>query len=106
MQFDKIDDDYLMYDGGDDAAATDGAAAKGKAMFDHKNTDPACCDDADHCCKCIPLELGIKLLAVWTIISTILMIIDGCDIIGKEVIWGIITLCMCIFPAYTSFKFF
>ena len=76
MQFERTDDDYLMYDGGD-ATATDGAAAKGKAMFDHKNTDPACCDDADHCCKCIPLALGVKLLAAWTIISTIFMIIGG-----------------------------
>ena len=56
MQFDKVDDDYVLYDGGDaDATATSGAAAKAKATFDHKNTDPACCDDADHCCKCIPL---------------------------------------------------
>ena len=78
----NVDDNYVMYDGGDtmDVAA---ATTATKAAFDHKNADPACCDDADHCCKCIPLTLGIKLLGVWVIISTILMIFGGIHVIGN-----------------------
>ena len=104
----NVDDDFHMYDGGDTMDQMDVAAATSatKAAFDHKNTDPACCDDEDHCCKCIPLTLGIKLLGVWVIISTILMILGGLHVIDASALWGIISLAMCVGPAFCSFRFF
>tara|TARA_B110000285_G_C14786415_1_gene450954 strand:- start:230 stop:580 length:351 start_codon:yes stop_codon:yes gene_type:complete len=95
MQFEKVDDDYLMYDGG--AATADKAASV---------VPEATCDDDDKCCKVIPLGLGVLILGFWVVINAGLMALAGIETLADSALWGIICLGLCVGPMYSAFRFF
>ena len=100
MQFEKVDDDYLMYDGGDAATkAADKAAPKENPV------KPSSCDSEDSCCKCLPLGCGVSLLGIFSIINTILLVISGIDILGDDAVWGVVALAMTVGPVYCTWRF-
>merc|ERR1712166_157674 len=93
MQFEKVDDDYLMYDGG----ATASAAVD--------KIPEASCDADDKCCKCIPLGFGVTLLGVFVVINGGLMAIAGISTLASSAIFGIICMALCVGPLYCAWRF-
>ena len=106
MQFEKVDDDYLMYDGGDATATAKDKAAAAKTALGSKDT-PASCDSDDTCCKCLPLGMGVLLLGVFVVVNGCLMTLNGLEALfgHGDVIWGIISLAFCVGPLYAAWRF-
>ena len=66
MQFEKVIDDELLFDGG--------SSAKKKKM---EHIEPANCDEEDKCCKCFPLKLGVKFLMLMCLLNGYFMILTS-----------------------------
>ena len=97
MLFEKVeDDDYTLYMGGA-AEAADG---------DNKSkVPPANCDDEEHCCKCIPLTFGVKLIGIFIIINAGLMLIDGFTMMGLDFVMGLICVLLALGPVFAAWRF-
>ena len=85
MQFEKVEDDSLLYDGGE-------------AVPHHE------CDSPDRCCKIVPLRCGVTLLGVFCVINGAMMALNGITALTGSVIWGCMCFVMVAGPIYAAYK--
>ena len=63
-------------------------------------------EDNDKCCLCIDREIGVKLISVWTILTTARFVKYGLDLTRWDSNIYFIGYCICLFPLILSAWYF
>merc|ERR1711998_575205 len=62
--------------------------------------------EEEKCCICIPIETGMKIMAILSMIGGVLCLISAIGVITSSLIGGIIFLIFCAWPLYVAFVWY